>query len=303
MVLNAAAFIISPATFIIRLLFLVGFQQPLTAKVPLAPNVQWHQDYFAVEQIDRETIAIGEPRYWQKNVSYLLLGKNKALLFDSGPGVHNIGEVVQQYTDLPLLLASSHLHYDHLGNHGRVGGEVALIDLPELRRAVDAEGYFVFKDFQHLGRIERIAPPRLQVKHWLKSGETIDLGGRLLQVLSTPGHTPESIMLFDEERRQLFTGDFIYAGHVIPEHMGAYLETTNRLLPRLPNDVVLFGAHAAVAGPWHTPRLGREDLMDLHRTLEQIRDHQVKIILPGEVPVNSRITLLVPFYWNMEWNL
>lgn len=52
-------------------------------------------DWFHVFPIDERTYAISEPKYWQKNVSYLLLGTRQALLFDTGPGVYGIRSVVR----------------------------------------------------------------------------------------------------------------------------------------------------------------------------------------------------------------
>ena len=37
----------------------------------------------------------------------------------------------------------------------------------------------------------------------------LDLGGRTLEVICTPGHTPGSVCLLDIERRQLFSGDTV----------------------------------------------------------------------------------------------
>ena len=46
----------------------------------------------------------------------------------------------------------------------------------------------------------------------VKEGQIIDLGGRTLEVLFTPGHTPSSIMLLDSENKLLFTADTYYPG-------------------------------------------------------------------------------------------
>jgi hypothetical protein len=44
-------------------------------------------DWFHIIRIDSTTFAISEPKYWQQNVSYLLVGKRQAILFDTGPGI------------------------------------------------------------------------------------------------------------------------------------------------------------------------------------------------------------------------
>ena len=50
------------------------------------------------------------------------------------------------------------------------------------------------------------------ITNWIHDGSKIDLGGRVLQVISTPGHTPDSISLWDAQNKLLFTGDMYYPG-------------------------------------------------------------------------------------------
>ena len=47
-------------------------------------------DYFAVQDLGERTFAIGEPRYYQQNYSYLIVGTTRAVLFDSGTGTSDI---------------------------------------------------------------------------------------------------------------------------------------------------------------------------------------------------------------------
>jgi hypothetical protein len=47
-------------------------------------NVKWIDEYYTVEWIDDKTVAIAEPRYSDAPWMYLLIGKKRALLFDSG---------------------------------------------------------------------------------------------------------------------------------------------------------------------------------------------------------------------------
>ena len=82
----------------------------------LAQGVRWFDDWFAIENIAPGVHAIGEPRFHQINWNYLIEGQHTALLFDTGPGVRDISEVVRTLTKLPVIALPSHLHFDHTGN-------------------------------------------------------------------------------------------------------------------------------------------------------------------------------------------
>jgi glyoxylase-like metal-dependent hydrolase (beta-lactamase superfamily II) len=200
-------------------------------------GVRWFDDYYAVERLDGRTFAIGEPRYYQGNYSYLILGERRAILFDSGPGVRDIKPVVEKLTDLPVTVAASHLHYDHVGNMDRFD-RVAMLDMPGLRDQVDEDDVFEFGRYEHLGFIDGIEPPVLRVTDWWGPGEDIDFGGRSVRVLRTPGHTPYDMMLYDESGGQLFTGDLIYPSSLLAflpnSSRTDYLESTTKLLKRPP---------------------------------------------------------------------
>ncbi len=60
-------------------------------------------DWFTVENIDNATFAISEYGHWTQVHSYLFIGKERAALIDTGLGITNIKEVVQQLTQLPVL--------------------------------------------------------------------------------------------------------------------------------------------------------------------------------------------------------
>ncbi len=300
-------FLLYTTPVLARLLPLFATTYPLYDVQPIGTNVTWFDDYYTIEYIDQKTIAIGEPRYHQRNYSYLILGEERAVLFDSGPGVRDIVPVVKSLTSLPVTVTTSHLHYDHTGNMDRFDN-VAMIDVPELRAQVQPHGHFFPNDDMHLGVIENILAPTFAVDEWWKPSGTINLGDRKLTVLHTPGHTKGSLMLYDSQRKTLFTGDYIYPGQLfafVPgSHMGDYLETSERLIGLIDENAVLLPAHANSDLPWQSPRLGYKDLVDLNKTLEQIKVDSIatESLFPSSYRVNEHMELLGNFTWNMEWD-
>ena len=267
------------------------------------PGVEWFDDYYTVQRIDGETFAISEPRFAQQNLNYLILGSTRALLFDTGPGVRDIRPVVASLTGLPVVAVPSHLHYDHVGGH-TLYDQVAVVDLPQLRERA-REGVLVPTADEHLGFIEGFDPPALNVAEWWPPDGEVELGDRRLQVILTPGHTPESISLFDRKRGQLFAGDAFYEGALFAmlpgSSLGDYLRTSETLLERMDEGVAIYGAHRA--GPPGVPVLGRTDVEALRRTLLAIRAGSARGEgYPRVFPVNHRLTLQTDWAWAARWD-
>jgi glyoxylase-like metal-dependent hydrolase (beta-lactamase superfamily II) len=260
-------------------------------------------DYFAVEDLGNGVIAIGEPRYYQQNYAYLILGEKRALLFDASSGTRDVSPVVASLTHLPLTVMVSHLHFDHLGGIAPFD-HVAMIDLPQTRADVSG-GLFTPTRYEYLGFFDGRKPPSIRVTEWIKPGATIDLGGRMLTVLSTPGHTPTSIALFDPAKKWLFIGDFVYPTTLyafLPgASLSAYQATTQRLLRTLPADTILWTAHCCrTDGGIQAPWLDMTNLRDLDRALTGIRAWKAQPtgFYPWRYPVDSQMTLAAGFPWN-----
>ena len=260
-------------------------------------------DYFAVQDLGGKTYAIGEPRYYQANYSYLIVGEKRALLFDAGSGTRNMQPIVAALTDLPVTVLPSHLHYDHLGGVGGFG-HIALVDLREIRAATD-HGRFTPGRYEYLGMFDGISAPSFKVAEWIKPGSVIDLGGRSLTLLATPGHTPQSISLFDRAAHRLFTGDFIYPTTLyafLPgASMSAYRNTADTLLKTLPADTTLWAAHCCRRGQGYSaPWLSMSDLADLAQALahRESRGLAAHGFFPRESPINGQMTLASGFPWN-----
>ena len=259
----------------------------------LADGVRWFDDWFAIEDIAPGVYAIGEPRFHQINWNYLIEGQDTALLFDTGPGVRDISQVVRALTDFPLITLPSHLHFDHTGNLQRFQN-IALADLPVLRSWM-RDGLLHASDDLFRGFLEGMVWKPVKISQWLPIGSRIDLGGRQLEVLHTPGHSPDSISLFDREANILFAADFVYPGPLYAQVPGAnladYLTTSVALLTQIDDQTKIFCGHGAPdeKGKHRAPLMGSQDISDLQQSLASLKDSGKT---PKETTVNARMTLL-----------
>jgi hydroxyacylglutathione hydrolase len=279
-------------------------EAPRALPMPTEPVAgRWFDDYFVVETVDPTTFAIGEPRYYQGNYSYLILGAQRALLFDSGTGLRDIVPVVRSLTNLPVTVIPSHLHFDHVGALGRLD-KTALVDEPSLRaRARDS--HLTLRRYEFLGFGDRLPIPTFRVDEWWPPDSTIDLGGRRLRVVATPGHTPTSVSLYDASRRQLYAGDFIYPGELYAFLPGAsrsdYLATTTRLLATIDPTTQIFAAHMEGSpAPLRAPVLEVADLRALESTLTSIAHGRIASIgfYPRIFPVRGAVKFATGWPWN-----
>jgi hydroxyacylglutathione hydrolase len=260
----------------------------------LADGVRWFDDWFAIEEVAPGVIAIGEPRFHQINWNYLILGKKRALLFDTGPGVRDICNTVRALTTLPVTAMPSHMHFDHTGGLAKFRN-IAIADLPVLRDC-EKDGWLQPTEALYVGSWEGMTWTPVRVNAWLPVGSVIDLGGRNLRLRHLPGHSPDSVGLLDEASNILFAADFVYPGKLYAQIRGAdlksYLESADALLPVLKNDTTILCAHGKPdANRLHrAPRLGRQDVADLQASLTNLRASNER---PAAWPVNDRMSLLL----------
>ena len=264
---------------------------------------QWFDDYFVVQTLDLSTFAIGEPRYYQGNYSYLILGTQRAVLFDAGTGLRDIVPVVRSLTRLPVTVIPSHLHFDHVGALGRFDRTAVLDDRALRDRARDSQ--LTLRRYEFLGFADRLKSLTFRVDEWWAPDSTVDLGGRTLRVLATPGHTATSVSLYDETRHQLFAGDFIYPGTLYAFLPGAsrsaYLATAKRLIASIDPSTQIFAAHmedSTVAAT--APVLKVSDLEALEPALTAINEGRLAStgVYPRVFPVAGPIKFATGWAWN-----
>ena len=215
---------------------------------------------------------------------YLLFGKDRALLLDTGAGGllvrPTIDRVIDEWTAehhlnaaLPLVVAHSHGHGDHhMGDaEFKDRAKTTLIGL----RPEDVAAFF-------------------QIADWPHDIAYFDLGGRVLDIIPTPGHQPAHIMVFDERTRLLLSGDALYPGRLYfpTDQFGAYRDSVDRVVAFTKGRHVshVLGAHIEMAetpgkdfidgAPNHPDERALElpysDLLELQAAVHKMGDTPVR---------------------------
>lgn len=228
--------------------------------------------WFTAERADSDTITISEYRHPEETHCYLLCGGERSLLIDTGLGVGDISEVTRLFAETPVIAAATHIHWDHIGGHrfftefyanaaeiewlrGKFPLPAAAVrkmlaegDLPS---EFDLDGFTIFQG----------EPTRL-----LNDGDAIELGGRTLSVLHTPGHSPGHMCFWEEERGYLFTGDLAYKGTIFANYPSTAPDALLRSVERLAELPVkrLFPGH-------HSPDVRPSLIVEMAEELRRLK--------------------------------
>ncbi len=221
---------------------------------------------------------------YEKPFLYLLFGKEKALLLDTGAGKTDVARVVEGRIShwlsqnrresiplsIPLIVAHTHAHRDH------ISGDEDLKAVPHTTvvepKVSAVQSFFGFRN-------------------WPTETATYDLGDRVLDVIPIPGHEASSIAIYDRQTGILFTGDSLYPGRLYVEDAPAFALSIQRLVDFTHGKIVthILGNHIEeTRTPYldypirtiyqpdeHALELGRAQLLELNETL---RDMNGKIV-------------------------
>lgn len=230
---------------------------------------------FVVHKLSDFLYAIGEPDYYQKNYSYLLVGKDRALMFDSGANQkEDITQVARKITDKPLSVLPSHLHFDHLGGLHNFQS-VYLVDTPFTRNFKGKDDLYHVPEPVYLGNIDHMVVPPFQVARLVKPDETIDLGGLEVRLLSVPGHTKDEVALYDESHDILLAGDHLYPSWLLAGNLKDYVASLDATLKIINPRTVIYGAHAD-ADPTKVPAMTYADVQAISDKMQQIQAGRAK---------------------------
>jgi len=224
---------------------------------------------FVMDEIVKGLYRLGEVR----QPAFLIMGKHKIVQIDAGPTfmgpayLNDIRELLGKER-WPDCLFFTHFHFDHVGSapyllrhfpEMKLGGSKKLIKLleqesvretvsmlnMELVKKHDKANDFVCRDFDyHSLKVDRV----------LKDGDVIDLGGGVsIEVISTPGHTWDSVSFFLPHNRAMLTGEAagIIPGDnswVSPQFLSSYddyIGSIQRIREKKPKLIVMGHHHVA----------------------------------------------------------
>ena len=199
--------------------------------------------------------AIQEPGHSEEVISYLVVGKEKALLIDTGMGIGNIKKIVESKTSLPVEVVNTHSHFDHVGGNKQFD-KIAIheAEANQLQNGVSNDFLltqviddFVWRPFPSGFKPENYFIPPCTPSLLLKNEDIISLGGYDLEVIHSPGHSPGSICLWNKENGHLFSGDTIYQGpiygHLEESDLEQYFITIKKFSVLFDEVRVIFPGH------------------------------------------------------------
>ena len=206
-------------------------------------------------------------RVLKANFIYLLVGSDKALLIDTGaiadpekmPLAKTILELLpdKDGKKLPLLVAHTHRHSDHRAGDPQFASLSSVQVVP-----FDLDGVRAFFGFTN----------------WPNGIAHLDLGGRTVDVIPTPGHNETHLAFYDDKTGILFSGDFLMPGRLLIEDATAYRESALRVVDFLKTRPLthILGGHIELNTAGRAYRFGSHHHPD-ERRLELTREDLIAL--------------------------
>ncbi len=206
--------------------------------------------WFMVNEVGNKIWQIGD--HGADNI-YLVEGSDSAMLIDNGLGTADLVSLIKKLTSKPVIVVITHGHPDHAGSNYQF--EKVYIHAADAAAAKELN-----RTEARAGSSKTMQQGNVPAESELYKGQPFDtklipvsdgdifnLGGRRIQVMETPGHTPGGICLLDIENKILFTGDnnnvlvWLFLGNCLPLHK--YLETLEKQKARVAEFTTLMPGH------------------------------------------------------------
>jgi glyoxylase-like metal-dependent hydrolase (beta-lactamase superfamily II) len=234
-------------------------------------NLPVQEPWFAVTQLSPDLYRITEPgcHRWVRANCFLILGRKRDILVDSGMGVAALRPVIDRLSSRPRLVFTTHAHIDHVGSHPEFADceilvhpaeadELARPGLQGLRfpkrsaEAIASSGMeasdFMVEAVPFAGYdLETYRRAPVKPTQLVSEGDIVETGDREFEVLHLPGHSPGSMALWERSSGWLFSGDAIYDGVIVDDLRGSDVKIYRATMKRLSELPVaqVFGGHNA----------------------------------------------------------
>src|SRR5215472_10168316 len=256
--------LLARASVAVLLSALPAFAEPVPGSLPAEWNIGAEdcaaspQPPLKIHKYEPQTFILRQSpcASFEANFIYLLIGSDKALLIDTGavaePTAMPLAKTVldllpnKDHEKLPLLVAHSHRHLDHRA------GDPQFASLPSVQVVpFDLEGVRAFFGFTD----------------WPNGIAHLDLGGRTVDVIPTPGHNQTHVAFYDDRTRILFSGDFLMPGRLLIEDANAYHESALRVVEFLKTRPLthILGGHIELNAAGRSYRFGSHYHPNEHR--------------------------------------
>lgn len=245
--------------------------------------------WFHVRPVAPGVWLVAEPTHVN---GWLVAGRDRAVLIDTGLGIAPVRPLVEAAAGVPVEAVNTHHHLDHVGGDAEFDSVAihalgvpllaagatpverasylahtrALLDAAGAYRALDQRFFHLLSDDSDprelpdgfdADRWVRPGPPPGPDPVALRDGDVLDLGGRTLTVLHTPGHSPDSVCLLDDRAGLLFAGDTVNTGPIYAQadesDLPAFARSTARLAELEPDVSLVCMGHfgRALVEPRH----------------------------------------------------
>jgi glyoxylase-like metal-dependent hydrolase (beta-lactamase superfamily II) len=220
----------------------------LTELLKTARRIPNSSKWFEIISLPNDVYALWEPGHAEKVNSYLIIGTDKDVLYDTGMGIASIGQAVIELRAVlrrehhPLMVINSHNHLDHNGGNNDFDEAWIIQDEWAIQKLTGGlsegftgywaeltphEGIEVPENFDP--ETFSIPPFPLQRVRFLADGDVVDLGDRQFRVIHTTSHSPDGLALYDEANQVFFGGDTFGGGFYMTRDMSLLAHDLDRI--------------------------------------------------------------------------
>lgn len=240
-------------------------------------------NWYTIKKLSKDFWGILESGHFEKVISYLLVGREQAILIDTGMGIHSINEVVKNITVLPVYVINTHCHFDHVGgNHEfqsiaifptKQSMEISKTgwDKEELDKLTSPDDFY-----QEVSgfNIDTYSIKPFTIERFLIDQQNLIIDKFNFKIFHTPGHSPDSVCILEQNNNYLFAGDTVYNGPIYLQmqdsNVRKYLASLKKLEMISPKPKI-FGGHNEF-------RFDNDNIIKIMEIIEKNNSKNVQVV-------------------------